>query len=192
MTRGPSTPQSVSPSTPPTPSADVPYIPTSVGQASFRVLGSVERRLDGDDLEDLKRRVSSSLNLFPELDGRVVTVGWLSESEDAFARADWRNDQILLPTHERCPTMTICHELAHLAIHIHKQRGGDVPVTSEEFCSIFAVARLREPMIDTDRIAYLGEPGVQKAEWPRICRRALAYRQHSRNYIQQCSEWLEV
>lgn len=192
MTRGPSTPQSVTPSTPPTPSADVPYIPKSVGQGSFRVLGSVERRLDADALEDLKRRVSTSLNLFPELDGRVVTVGWLPESEDAFARADWRNDQILLPTHDHCPTMTICHELAHLAIHIHKQRGDDVPVTSEEFCSIFAVARLREDMIDTDDIAYLGEPDVPRGEWSRICRRALAYRQHSHNYIQQCSEWLGV
>lgn len=166
--------------------------PPNGPRGSYRVLGSVERDLDTSELEALKRRVYHALGNFPELASRTVTVGKKPEDHAWYAEADWDNDIIFLPTHEPCPYITICHELGHLAIKILDDRGYDVPTSSEEFCSIFSVARMHHERIDRSHIAYLGEPTVPRAEWPRSCQQALRYREDNHNYIQQCKEWLGV
>lgn len=168
------------------------YEPDGESVGSYRILGSVERDLTDDELEALKRRILYALQHFPELNGITVTVGKKPESHSWYAEADTDNNIILLPTHEECPMVTICHELAHLAIYALDERGVDVPRTSEEFTSIFATARMPAQQIDTDHIAYLGHPEVSSEEWPEICQRALEYREDNRNYIQKCKEWLDV
>lgn len=172
--------------------AETLYNPTRGATGHYRVLGSVERDLPEKELSNLKRRLQHALYQYPELDSITVTVGKKREEDEWFAEADWTNDIILLPTHTTCPYVTICHELSHLAIKKHKERGEDVPITSEEFCSIFTIARMKPERIDRSDISYLGKPEVPKDEWPEICQRALEYREDHRNYIQQCKEWLEI
>lgn len=168
------------------------YGTTSRGLGAYRVIGSVERDLDEDELSNLKKRLGYALEHFPELNGRTVTVAKKPEDHSWYAEADLNNDIIHLPTHEPCPYITICHELSHLAIKRLDDRGRDVPPSSEEFCSIFGVARMPPDRIDRSRIAYLGYPDVPRQQWPTICRRALDYREQHRNYIQKAQEWLRT
>jgi len=168
------------------------YDPVGPSLGSFRVLESVERDLDDANLKGMKKRVQYALKAFPELNNTTVTVGKKPEDHSWYAEADWDNDIIFLPTHEACPAITIYHELGHLAIKKLDERGEDVPVTSEEFCSIFSVARMPVEAIDSNHIAYLGNPGKPREQWPAICQRALEYREEKRNYIQKAQEWLEV
>lgn len=168
------------------------YEPTGPALSSYRVIESVETRLDDDELAALKNRLRNALKYFPELNETTVTVAWKPEDHSWYAEADWNNDLIFLPAHEPCPAITIFHELGHLAIHKLDEQDEDVPVTSEEFCSIFSVARMPVEAIDRDHIAYLGSPEKPREEWPDICQRALEYREDNRNYIQKCKEWLAV
>lgn len=172
--------------------ADHLYDPVGPSLGSFRVLDSVGNDLEDAELAALKKRVQYALEAFPELNNTTVTVGKKPEDHSWYAEADWDNDIIFLPTHETCPCITIYHELGHLAIKKLDEHGVDVPVTSEEFCSIFSVARMPVEAIDRDHIAYLGNPEKPREEWPDICQRALEYRERKRNYIQKAREWLEV
>lgn len=168
------------------------YAPSGPSLGSYRVIESVERDLDDGELATLKRRIQSSLRYFPELNETTVTIAKKPEAHRWYAEADSDNDIVFLPTHELCSRTVICHELAHLVIYKLDDAGADVPVTSEEFCSIFAIARMAPEDIDADWISYLGEPSVPREEWPGICRRALEYREDHHNYIQQCQGWLEI
>lgn len=168
------------------------YQPDLGVSGSYRILGSVERGLADEHLPTLKQRISHALNQYPELAEYTITVGKKREEDKWYAEADWTNDIIYLPTHELCPYVTISHELSHLAIKNLKEDDQDVPVTSEEFCSIFTIARMKHENIDRSDISYLGKPTVPKEKWPEICQRALDYREDNRNYIQKCKQWLGI
>jgi len=168
------------------------YEPTGPGLGSYRILGSVQNDMTENEVNILKQSLGRGLQKYPELNDVTVTVGKKRKADNWYAEADWTNDIIFLPTHEVCYYQTICHELSHLAINKLDKRGEDVPKTSEEFCSIFTVARMTEHELDRGDISYLGTPNVPKAEWPEICQRALDYREDHRNYIQKAKEWLEV
>lgn len=168
------------------------YDPPGPSLGSFRVLDVVEADLSERNLSGLKTRLTYALEHFPELNETTVTIAKKPEDHTWFAEADWVNDIVYLPTHTSCPYITICHELGHLAINVLDERGADVPPSSEEFCSIFSVARMPADRIDSHHISYLGNPQIPRDEWPATCQRALDYREEKRNYIQKCKEWLEV
>lgn len=172
------------------------FEPGALPPASFRVLRSVEKRLSDDALEDFKHRLAQALDHFPALAGQTVTVAcrWDPEGDHSrfnpYAQADPVNRLIRIPTHERCSNVTIFHELGHLAIEIEAKRGADHPTSSEEFCSLFSIARQPAELIDEPRIPYLGHPDPPKEKWPHICQKALDYREHHHAYIKQARQWL--
>lgn len=142
--------------------------------------------------ELLENAFGNARQFWPELDGETVYVGVLHEDASAKARAHPHTRVVLVPTDTTTTLVTIHHELAHLAIRKRREGGEDLPKTSEEFCSILAVARMPSMHHDEHRVPYLGEPAdsVPVADYTKICARALYYREHSRDYIQQCKRWL--
>lgn len=175
--------------------------PGAAAVGTYRILESVRERLDDETFDDLQRRLGMALTHFPELAGETVTVACRRRPEgdesswNPWAEAEFVNRLIRVPTHERIDTDAIFHELAHLAIAIRDERGEPVPKTSERFCSIFAIARQPAHTIERDEIAYLGEPAVPPAEWPRICERALEYREEhgaGSHYAVRAEEWLGI
>lgn len=170
---------------------------TGLTVGSYRVLGSVEKRLTEDELTDFKRRLGTALRYFDRLNGETVTVACRKDPDreehsrwNPYASADPVNRLIRIPTHERCTNVTIFHELAHLAIEIADEEGADVPTTSEEYCSLYAIARQPPELIDEHRIPYLGHPDHPKEDWPRICQKALDYRENHHAYIKKARQWL--
>ncbi|WP_324757068.1 hypothetical protein [Haloarcula montana] len=169
-----------------------------VGLGAYRVLETfTDAAADTDEaiVEDVRRKMRRALQDYPALAHKTVTIGRLDPDEDVLGRARFWNLLVLYPTDRYTSFQTVYHELAHLAIHIRDQRGEDVPPTSEEFCSIFAIARMPPEFLDEDRIAYLGHPSAPQKEWPEICERALEYRDENgvnSHYIQRAREWLGV
>lgn len=175
------------------------FDPAAVPTASFRVLGSVEKRLADGRLASLKRRLGQALEHFPALGGQTVTVACRMNPDreehtrwNPYASADPVNRLIRVPTHERTTNVTLFHELAHLAIEIEDERGADVPTSSEEFCSLYAIARQPPDLIDEPRIPYFGEPTPDREEWPRLARKALEYRENHHAYIQKANQWFDT
>lgn len=159
---------------------------------AWRVLEHFGAQADEDVLESVRERMPIALRDFPALTHETVNVGILYENASAAAKAFGYNRLICLPPDEPTTNVTLWHELGHVAIRVRYENGEDVAKTSEEYCSIYSVARMPPEAIDEDRVPYLGKPGVPREEWPGICQRALAYREDNRNYIQQCKEWLEI
>lgn len=165
------------------------------GAAEWRVLEPFAAKADDDVLESVRERLPVALRDFPVLAHGTINVGVLYEQSNAFAQAFGHNRLICLPPDEQTTNVTLWHELGHVAIRVRYERGENVSKTSEEFCSIFAVARMPPEAIDETYVPYLGEPDVSSEEWPEICRRALAYREErgvNSHYIQKCKKWLEV
>lgn len=166
------------------------------------ILESVKSRLADRYLRRFRRNLTYAIGHFDVLEGETVTVACRRDPDDPehsrwnpYANADPVNRLIRIPTHEVTTNVTIWHELAHLAIAIAAENGADHPTTSEEFCSIYAVARMPPETIDENCIPYLGRPGQPREAWPETCGRALEYReQHGSNshYIQRCKRWLEI
>ena len=63
-----------------------------------------------------------------------------------------------------------------------------MPLTSEEFCSIFAMSRMPPELIDENRIPYLGIPKIPIEYVPVLCKKALEYREKHRDYIRWLGE----
>jgi hypothetical protein len=162
------------------------------GLAAWRVLEHFGGQADEEVLESIKQRVPVALKDFSALAHETINVGMLYENADAQAQAFGYNRLICLPPGEHTTNITLWHELGHVAIRVRHENGEDVAKTSEEFCSIYSVARMPPEVIDEDRIPYLGNPGVPREEWPNICQRALEYREENHDYIKQCKEWLEI
>lgn len=162
------------------------------GFAAWRVLEHFGGQADEDVLESIKERLPIALRDFPALAHETINVGVLYENADANAQAFGYNRLICLPPEKHTTNITLWHELGHVAIRARYENDEDVAKTSEDFCSIYSVARMPPAVIDEDRMPYLGEPSVPREEWPAICRRALEYRENNHNYIQQCKEWLGV
>lgn len=169
-----------------------------MGMGAFRILEAYASALNDDTLESLRRMMTGALTHFPELTGETVNVGQIPETDFSYARAFVKNRFICLPAYDpghRPFWDIVYHELGHVAIEIRRERGEDVPHTSEEYCSIFAVSRMPVHRIERDNIDYLGTPTAEVDEWPIICQRALDYRQENgpgSHYIKRCREWLGV
>lgn len=156
----------------------------------------METRLSDETLEDFTARLERALPHFKALAGQTVTIACRLDPEkdhsqwNPYAMADGVNRLIRIPTHTRCSNVTLYHELAHLAIEIEVERGAaDHPTTSEEFCSLYAIARQPPELIDENRIPYFGSPDPPKDEWAHIAQRALDYRQNHHAYIKRANEW---
>jgi hypothetical protein len=160
--------------------------------AAWRILEHFGKKADEDVLYSIKERLPIALRDFPALAHETVNVGVLYENADAKGKAFGYNRLLCLPPDENTTNITLWHELGHVAIRVRYENNEDVAKTSEEFCSIYSVARMPHEVIDEGRIPYLGEPSVPRKEWPEICQRALEYRQDNRDYIQQCKEWLKI
>lgn len=162
---------------------------------AYRVLESYGYAVEKETVDSVKRMMKGALTHYPELAGKTVNVGVIPDTDFAYARAFVKNWFIALPAYEdgRRPVWDLVyHELAHIAIEVRYERGEDVPHTSEEYCSLFALSRMPDHRIERDDIDYIGEPSVPKEEWPGICERALGYREDHHNYIQKAREWLGV
>lgn len=169
--------------------------PWGAGAPTYRLLDAYVETLEDNQVESVRRRLLDAINAFPELDGQTITVGRMPDDEDvfrdAYAQADPYNRFILLPVNEVPPNVTIFHELAHLLIYQQHWGGREVPHTSEEYCSLVAVARMEPGLIYADYIPYFGEPAVSIDRWPEIARSALEYREKrgsKSHYIQFARE----
>jgi len=169
-------------------------------QPAYTILNSFEdyvaEHMDSP-LSDVRDWLKQGLALYPELAGETIYVG-ITHDEITYhgephAMADPYNRIIYL--NRGCMAegyQTLCHELMHILIRKEHERDKDVPLTSEEYCSIRTIAKMQPSMLYRDDISYLGEPDVPKDEWPEICQDALDYRANHRNYIQKAKEWLEI
>lgn len=160
------------------------------GFGAWRVLEHYAAAADADVLDSLKNRLGAAMSDFPALAGETVNVGLLHEDADATARAFPHNRLVCFQLATHVSNITLWHELAHVAIRARNEGGDDLPKTSEEFCSIYAVARMPPRVIGGDSIPYLGEPSAPREQWPAICERALTYREDHHDYIKQCRAWL--
>lgn len=162
------------------------------GMAGWRFLERAADAASGEWIDAMETMIPKAMRAFPALQSETVNVGQVPDSDFAYARAFVNNNVILFPTDHRPSWDVVYHELAHLAIHRRAECGEDVPKTSEEFCSIFAVSRMPPARIERSNIDYLGKPSVTQEKWPGICERALEYREEHRDYIKQCQQWLGV
>lgn len=165
------------------------------GFAGWRILEAFGAKAKPGVLSAVRRQLPVALADFPALAGETINVGLLHENADALGKAFGYNRLICLPPDEYTTNVTLWHELGHVAIRVRYEDAEDVSKTSEEFCSIYSMARMPVSGIDEDRIPYLGEPSVPKEEWPDICQQALDYREDrgaNSHYIQKCKELLEI
>ena len=130
-------------------------------------------------------KIKKALDYFPELTCRTVYVGILMrEREAAFACVDTDNQILkfnvdLLENAENVEGWNVCifHELMHIV-----QRIRDLPKT-EEYCSIHAMARMPNHLVDCDYISYISDNGNREYNAD-LCRKAVGYRESGgRGYI---------
>jgi hypothetical protein len=124
----------------------------------------------------------ASLRHFPELRGKVITIGYTHAHLGSAIR---EHMTIRLRVRNVCYN-TIGHELTHLV-----QGAGEIP-EGEKQCDIWTLAR--SPLFCDDAPAYLELPARVRLQWPQyampvreLCLQAIALRKFRRNYIQ----WLE-
>lgn len=172
--------------------------PQPVGHATFRLLDPYSETLSDEALETFRRQLTTALRAFPELNGETVTVSRIPPTielrGDPTARAQPTHRLIELPFGEPPSNLILFHELAHLAIYLRHWDGEDLPRTSEEFTSLYALARMSPDLIYGSDIPYFGEVEAAADDWPAIARAALAYREeHGANshYVQRAREWFD-
>jgi len=156
----------------------------------------VETELDSS-LRDVQKWLKTGLKQYPELAGETIYIGITHEDisyhgeprgmADPYNRIVYLNKDCMKEGYQ-----TLCHELMHILIRNEVEQGKDRPITSEEYCSIRTIAQMDSDLLYRDDIAYFGTPDAPKDEWPEICQRALDYRENHRNYLQKCTEWLEI
>ena len=126
-------------------------------------------------LEDLERMIPIALQHFPEIE--IVYVGISNPKRHHKACADVDNFLIRFRVDLRPSFVTIFHELMHLV-----QWDSDEPKT-EEYCSIYAMARMPNELVD-DPIPYIGGDFINLS-LAQLCRDTVKYRESGRrNYIQ--------
>ena len=168
-------------------------------QPSHHLLPSVKELITENlewDTSDIQQQLNEVFTHFPSLAGETIYVG-VTHSEISyhgkpFAMADPYNRIIYMSDKSLLEYQTLFHELTHIKIHLENETGADHPITSEPYCSILAVSKMPADMVYRDHIAYLGEPEVPNEKYPKICQRALEYREDHRNYIQKAKEWLGI
>ena len=152
--------------------------------AEVILLKSMDNHIDKNVV---KERIEIALKYFPELADETIYVGILSK-DYVNGCADSLNRIIKFPVNEIPSFVTVFHELAHLAIQKRVEQGERLPLTSEEFCSIFAMSRMPPELIDENRIPYLGIPKIPMEYVPALCKKALEYREKHRDYIRWLRE----
>ena len=136
--------------------------------------------------EAIKAIMIEAVKYFPELEGQAVYLGVCDvlRHEDNIASCDIENSLIRFSNQEQITFVTVFHELMHIVQYQNK-----FPRT-EESCSVHAMARMPEELIDSDCIPYLGT-GDRKTNGI-VCRNAIAYKNSGkRNYISYAMKALE-
>lgn len=124
----------------------------------------------------LMEMVSIAIKHFPELN--YVYVGIDKRGKEWVASADPPNNIIKFGINKHPTYVSIFHELMHLVQHSNSS----MPKT-EEFCSIYAMARMPEGLVDENSIPYIGSCN-KMSEVPSICKMAIKYRETGkRDYI---------
>lgn len=135
-------------------------------------------------------RFNCALDFFPELHNRTVYIGLTNDSTSDFTYAyvDIKNFILffniglltrLVDTGVGLIGLNICifHELMHIVVGIEK-----LPQT-EQYCSIYAMARMPNEMVDEDEILYIAENGDRKVNAD-LCRKAVEFNESGkRGYI---------
>jgi len=119
----------------------------------YHILDSMIRKTNERRLRAFKQRFEKVLPFFPEIDETItvaathdgvspVAVGEPNAMADPYNRIIYLNEDSCLEY------ITLFHELSHIAIQIRRNNGEDHPNTSEEYCSIFAVSRMPDDIVD--------------------------------------------
>lgn len=123
----------------------------------------------------LKERVPIALEYFPELD--VVYVGIIRKDSNNKGNAMPENSLINFRVNLIPSFVTIFHELMHIVAFKN-----NLPKT-EEFCSVYAMARMPFGLVDYS-IPYIGGD-VDKEKQAEVCREAVKYREKGhKNYLE--------
>ena len=166
--------------------------------ATYRVLDTYDETLSDEGQKLLRRQLRRTLPRFDALAGTTVTVARMPPSKDTLrephALAQPWNRIVQFQPAETPSNMTLFHELAHLAIFEKEQAGHDLPRYSEEFCSLYALVRMKPGEIFAERIPYFGEVEAPIDEWPEIAEAALEYRAergYNSHYVQHARDLFE-
>ena len=129
--------------------------------------------------------VPISLEYFPEISH--VYVG-ITNGNHHVACADQANNLVSFSPERRPTYVTIFHELMHLV----QYHAPDMPSKSEEFCSIYAMARMPEHLVDKPEIPYIVADFPYSGLLPGLCRKATRYRaKGNRDYVRYLKRKLE-
>ena len=137
-------------------------------------------------------RINKAFDYFPELHMRTIHIGvWEYDRKECFAYADVNNliiafniDMLEHPDDHEGWNTVIFHEFMHMVAYI-----SDLPKT-EEYCSIHAMARMPNHLVDLDLIAYVGDG--DRTHTADICRKAVEYRESGkRGYIKYAKALLD-
>lgn len=146
--------------------------------------------------------IERSLQLFPELDGSVITVGYTRKhlgSATVIYRRGAIDRMIIRLKVRKVTYQTIGHELTHLIQGLaHGDRSGaraadpDKIPSGEKQCDIWTLAR--DPLFCDDAPTYIKMPRLLRDHWPdyaetvrKLCIAAIEKRHSHRQYIR----WLE-
>ena len=131
--------------------------------------------------ELVRHMVDIALRYFPELENEVIYVG-LDRYHDG--RADTLNNIVFFNPEKPPSFVTVFHELMHLAVAVLRRKGVRVP-KSEQYVSIAAIARMPPELFDEKCIPYVIDeiPENLERKIPELCRMALEYRKHRRDYV---------
>lgn len=135
-----------------------------------------------------KERILRVYSLFPELQDKVITCGFIRRGTHLAGTARSWKQQIALQ--QNVGNTTIAHELTHLL------QGNGVP-HGEKACDIWAVARLPEGLLDEQPYYLLRH--WQRERWLRhrasvrgLCAQAIEIRKTNRTYIKWLSDQLRL
>ena len=133
-------------------------------------------------------KMNRILDFFPELKYRTVYIGTIDKNfgfNYACVNVDnliiLFNESVILnldaePNPESL-NISIFHELMHVVVYVKR-----LPKT-EEYCSIYAMARMPNDMVDSDEIPYITENGDRKTNAD-LCRKAVEFNESGkRGYI---------
>ena len=136
-------------------------------------------------------RINQAPDYFPELHMRTIHIGIIEYEKDKYeAAADVENHIILFsvnrlkhPNRYEDWNWIIFHELMHMVQFVQNTS------KSEEYCSIHAMARMPDNLIDSDEVTYVGMG--DRRHNADICRKAMKFRESGkRGYIKYTKKLL--
>ena len=137
---------------------------------------------------DIFLKVVRSMKFFPELKNQKIYLGisgWVKKNEKNIASADFENNILMFNVNREISYVTVFHELMHFV-----QYQSNLPRT-EEYCSIYAMARMPPHLVDQDIIPYIGKG--HKSYNADLCRESVNYRENGhRKYIQYLKNRLMI